>query len=162
VTIRISVSGTGEIRRLARGFRSAAGGGLQRDLTSELTREGKPVLRQVQSAVRGIEVGSERGGGTASTNLRGRLAAATTVEPQGAGVLFEVHGSRVGEAGHRLAKLSDTTLAPRWRHPVFGNRRVWKTNVGQPWFFVTIRAAEGQFRAAVLRAMQRTARKIMG
>jgi hypothetical protein len=162
MTIRISVAGTGELSRLAKRFRAAADGGLQRDLTSQLTREGKPVLRQVQAAVRGIEVGSERGGGTASTNLRGRLAAATTVEPDGTGVLFEVHGGQVGKAGHRLAKLTDVTLAPRWRHPVFGNRRVWKTNTGEPWFFVTIRAAENQFRGAVLRAMERTARRIMG
>lgn len=165
MTIRIRVQNTGELRRLARRFRAAAGGGLQRDLTAQITREGKPVLREVQAAVRGIDVGSERGGTAppdTSTNLRGRLAAATDVQPQGVGVRFEVHGAQVGPYGHRLAKLSDTTLAPRWRHPVFGNRRVWKTNVGQPWFFVTIRAAEPRFRAAVLRAMATTARKIMG
>ena len=165
MTIRVQVAGTAELRRLARRFRAAAEDGLQRDLTTQLTREGRPVLRQVQSAVRAIEVGSERGGTAppdTSTNLRGRLAAATTVEQQGTGVRYEVHGARVGKAGHRLAKLTDVTLAPRWRHPVFGNRRVWKTNVGQPWFFVTIRAAEPRFRSAVLRAMQRTARKIMG
>jgi hypothetical protein len=138
---------------------------LQRDLTAQIRREGRPVLREVQAAVRAIEVGSERGGTAppdTSTNLRGRLAAATTVEQQGIGIRFEVHGAQVGKAGHRLAKLTDVTLAPRWRHPVFGNRKVWKTNVGQPWFFVTIRAAEPRFREAVLRAMATTARKILG
>lgn len=159
------MSGTAELGRLARRFRAAADGGLQQDLTSEIRRESRPVLTQIKASVRSLEVGSEKGGTVPpdkSTNLRGRLAAATDVQPQGAGVRFEVHGSRVGPAGHRLAKLTDTELAPRWRHPVFGNRRVWKTNVGRPWFFVTIRAAEPRFRSAVLRAMQRTARKIMG
>lgn len=163
--IRIRVTGTNELDRLARRFRAAADGGFQRDLTAQITREGKPVLRQVQAAVRAIEVGSEKGGAVppdTSTNLRGRLAAATDVQPQGNGIVFEVHGARIGKAGHRLAKLTDVTLAPRWRHPVFGNRKVWKTNTGVPWFFVTIRAAEPKFRAAVLRAMSATARKIMG
>jgi hypothetical protein len=165
VTIRVQVSGTGDLGRLARRFRAAADGGLQRDLTSELRREGRPVLTQIKASVRSLEVGSERGGTAPpdnSTNLRGRLAAATDVQPNGVGIRFEVHGARVGPSGHRLAKLTDTELAPRWRHPVFGNRRVWRTNVGRPWFFVTIRRAENQFRGAVLRAMRKTARKIMG
>lgn len=164
--VRVRVSNTAELGRLARRFRSAANGGLQRDLTSELRREGQPVLGRVKASVRSLEVGSSRGGTAPpvrSTNLRGRLAAATDVRPQGVGIRFEVHGYRVDpKYGHRLAKLTDTELAPRWRHPVFGNRRAWETNTGRPWFFATIRAAERQFRGAVLRGMQRTARKIMG
>jgi hypothetical protein len=165
VTVRVRVSNTAELGRLARRFRRAADGGLQRDLTTQIRREARPVLTSVKASVRSLEVGSEKGGTVPpdkSTNLRGRLAAATDVQPHGIGVRFEVHGAQVGPAGHRLAKLTDTELAPRWRHPVFGNRRVWKTNVGRPWFFVTIRAAEGKFRAAVLNAMATTARKIMG
>ncbi len=165
MTIRIRVGSTGELRRIARRFRAAANGGLQRDLAVGIRREGRPVLTQIKTSVRGLDVGSERGGTAppdTSTNLRGRLAAATTVGPHGIGIRFEVHGAQVGPYGHRLAKLSDTELAPRWRHPVFGNRQVWRTNVGRPWFFVTIRAAESQFRSAVRRAMEVTARKIMG
>lgn len=164
-TIRIRVGNTTEFRKLARRLRAASNGGLQRDLTAEIRRAGRPVLGQIKSSVRGLEIGSERGGTAppdTSTRLRGRLAGATDVRAQGIGIRYEVHGERVGPYGHRLAKLSDTELAPRWRHPVFGNRQVWKTNVGRPWFFVTIRAAEPQFAAAVRRAMAATARKIMG
>jgi hypothetical protein len=164
--IRVRVSNTAELRRLGRRLRAAGSGGLQRDLAAGIRREGRPVLGQIKSSVRGLEVGSERGGiapPDTSTGLRGRLAAATTVQTQGTGVRYEVHGARVDPRyGHRLAKLSDTELAPRWRHPVFGNRQVWKTNVGRPWFFVTIRGAEGRFAGAVRRAMQVTANKIMG
>lgn len=165
MTIRMRVSNTGDLRRLARRLRAAGDGGLQRDLTGEIRRTGRPVLGQVKSSVRGLDVGSERGGVAppdTSTNLRSRLARATDLRPQGTGVRYEVHGQQVGPYGHRLAKLSDTELAPRWRHPVFGNRQVWRTNRGRPWFFVTIRAAEPQFAAAVRRAMAATARKIMG
>lgn len=163
--ITVRVSHTSELSRLARRFRAAGSGGFQRDLQSHLQREGRPVLTQIRASVRSLEVGSSRGGTArpdTSTALRARLAAATDVTPRGNGVRFEVHGAQVGPYGHRLAKLTDTELAPRWRHPVFGNRRNWQTNTGRPWFFVTIRAAKDQFRGAVLRAMAATARKIMG
>lgn len=164
--IRVRVGNTADLRRVARRLRAASTGGLQRDLAMGIRREGRPVLTQIKTSVRGLDVGSERGGVAppdTSTNLRGRLAGATTVREHGVGVRFEVHGQQVDPRyGHRLAKLSDTELAPRWRHPVFGNRRVWRTNVGRPWFFVTIRAAEARFAAAVRRAMASTARKIMG
>jgi hypothetical protein len=170
VTIRVRVQNTAELRRLARRFRAAADGGLQRDLTAQITREGRPVLKEVQAAVQALEVGSTKGGTArpdTSTGLRGRLAAATDVTPEGVGIRFEVHGMRVDpKYGHRLAKLTDTTLAPRWRHPVFQvpwrEHTKWTTSTGKPWFFVTIRDAEPKFRAAVLRAMATTARKIMG
>lgn len=170
MTIRIRVQNTSELRRLARRFRAAANGGLQRDLSAGIRREGRPVLREIKSTVRALEVGSTKGGTARpdnSTNLRGRLAAATDVTPQGVGIRFEVHGPQVHpKYGHRLAKLTDTELAPRWRHPVFQHagreRTPWTQQTGKPWFFVTIRAAEGKFAAAVLRAMEKTARKIMG
>lgn len=168
--ITVRVSHTGELSRLARRFRVAGSGGFQRDLQSNIRREARPVLTQIKASVRSLEVGSTKGGTArpdTSTGLRARLAAATDVTPRGNGVRFEVHGPQVDpKYGHRLAKLTDTELAPRWRHPVFqwaGRARTkWTTSVGRPWFFVTIRGAEDQFRGAVLRAMAATARKIMG
>lgn len=170
MTIRVRVGSTSELSRLAKRFRAAANGGLQRDLSVGIRREGRPVLREIKTAVRALEVGSTKGGTArpdTSTNLRGRLAAATTMDPHGVGIRFEVHGPRVHpKYGHRLAKLSDTELAPRWRHPVFQHARrertPWTQQTGKPWFFVTIRAAESRFRGAVLRAMEVTARKILG
>lgn len=163
--ITVRVANRSELTKLARRLRAAGNGGLQRDLSAGIRRESRSVLGEVKSTVRGLEVGSERGGiapPDTSTRLRARLAAATTVQSQGVGVRYEVHGSRVGPYGHRLAKLSDTELAPRWRHPVFGNRNVWRTNVGQPWFFSTIRRARPRFAAGVRSAMEKTAKKITG
>jgi hypothetical protein len=170
VTIRLRVTNTAQLRTTARRFRAAANGGLQRDLSAGISREGRPVLRQIKTTVRALQIGSTKGGmgrPQGSTNLRGRLAAATTMDPHGVGVRFEVHGMRVHPKwGHRLAKLTDTELEPRWRHPVFrwaGRARTkWTEQTGQPWFFVTIRAAEDKFAAAVRRAMEKTARKILG
>lgn len=40
-----------------------------------------------------------------------------------------------------------------WRHPVFGNREVWVTQKGKPWFGATISQRAPDFRAAVVDAM---------
>lgn len=168
--ITVRVGNRGDLRKLARRFRTAGSGGLQRDLTAGIARPSRPVLTKVRGAVRGAEFGSTRGGSArpdTSTGLRRQLAMATEVRRHGIGVRFEVHGSRVdARYGHRLAKLSDTTLAPRWRHPVFqhaGRESTrWTTQVGQPWFFVPIQASRPQFAGGVRQAMETTARKITG
>lgn len=43
-----------------------------------------------------------------------------------------------------------------WRHPVFGNRQVWVTERGKPWFGATIQQHAPEFRAAVVDAMDLT------
>lgn len=41
-----------------------------------------------------------------------------------------------------------------WRHPVFGNREVWVTEKGKPWFGSTIQKHAPDFRAAVVDVME--------
>jgi len=81
---------------------------------------------------------------------RAGLAAATETVPLANGVRFRVNGAAVGKGsrGHRLAMLSDTELAPRWRHPVHGNRSRWVTQLGMPWFFSSIRTEEPRYTRA--------------
>lgn len=162
--VRVRVGSTAELKKLARRLRSAGSGGLARDLTSGIRGASRPVLSRTKSAVRSAGFTGSRGGTVepnTSTRLRARLSAATSVAPHGIGVRFAVDGFRVDPRyGHRLAKLTDTELAPRWRHPVFGNESRWTTQLGRPWFFVNIRAGGPQFRAGVEQAMAKTARKI--
>lgn len=157
--IRVRVSNYKQFGRLARRLREAADGGLQRDLNAELARTGPPVLTVVRSTVRGASFPVVPGdGGSGSTGFRAGLAAATLVRPVANGIQFYVNGAAVGRGlrGHRLAMLSDTELAPRWRHPVYGNREAWVTQQGQPWFFEPIRGQESRFRAAVGRGIDKT------
>jgi hypothetical protein len=58
--------------------------------------------------------------------------------------------------------LTDKELAPRWRHPVFGDREQWVTQYGQPWFHAPIRAGRPVYVAGIHRAMEKTARTITG
>lgn len=168
--ITIKVGSTAELRRLARRLNAAGSGGLERDVQAELRRAAVPVLAATKAKVRGASFTGSKGGHGApdtSTGLRSRLAAATVKTDHGNGVRFKVLGPQVDNRyGTRLAKLSDTELAPRWRHPVFkwsGRRSTrWTTQVGQPWFFVTIRAGQAALAAGVRKAMEATARKITG
>ncbi len=155
------VSGHEELGRLSRRLRAAADGGLRRDLDSGLTRATPAVLAATRRAVAGASFPGEpsRGLGGGS-GLRARLAAATRSRPRADGVQLYVDGAAVGQQGHRLAMLTDTELAPRWRHPVHGNRHAWVTQRGQPWFFTTIRAHEPRYAAAVQQAMDESARRI--
>jgi hypothetical protein len=45
---------------------------------------------------------------------------------------------------------------------VFGNPNRWRTQIGRPWFFVTIRAGRPTFESAIERGMTKTARRIEG
>lgn len=162
--IRIQVRRHQQFGRLAQRFRDAAAGGLERDAQNELVNAAPPVLAATRGAVLGASFpAAPSDGGSGNAGLRAGLAGATQMQPISNGVRIYVEGDLVGRGawGHRLAKLTDTELAPRWRHPVHGNRRAWVRQQGQPWFFVTIRAGEPVFRAGVQRAMDRTARKIM-
>lgn len=161
--ITVRVSGHAELRRLAARLRKAADGGLQRDAAGALARAAPPVVARTKAAALAASFpGAPSRGGATPAGLRTRLAAATKSEPLHNGVRIMVDGAVVGPGGHRLAKLTDTELAPRWRHPVFGNRERWVTQRGQPWFFRTIRPAEPKFAAGVRQAMERTARRIEG
>jgi hypothetical protein len=173
-TIRVRVSGQEKLGRLSRRLRDAAGGGLDRDVTDELRRAAPPVLSRTRRAVLAASFPAatpSRRPSRRSTGLRSRLAAATGTIPLSSppGVRFQVEGSGVlpgdGRGGHKLARYTDTELAPRWRHQVFGreeNPSDWFNQRGQPWFFVSIRGEEPRFARAVFAAMDKTARRIMG
>lgn len=165
--IRVRVRRYEKFGTLARRFREAADGQLRRDAVNELQAASRPVLGAVRASVlsASFPVVPPGDGATPSKGLRERLAAATHVDPlgQGNGVRFQVEYGEVDPKwGRRLAMLTDVELAPRWRHPVFGNRNYWVTQHGRPWFHAPIRAARPAFEAGIHRAMDKTARKITG
>ncbi len=169
--IRVRVSNYRQFGRLADRFRAAADGGLRTDLASGVQGTARPVVAKVQARVQqarfpaAVPSVNRR---PRSTGLRDRLAAATStvallVPP---GVRFTVDGSVVNpddpRGGHALARYTDTTLAPRWRHQTFGREDPddWFIQLGDRWFFVEIDANEPRFVRAVEVAMDKTARRI--
>lgn len=167
--IRVRVKGHEKFGRLARRFRAAADGQLRQDLGTNLQAAAPPVLAKVQAAVARASFPAEvpsPNHRTRSTGLRDRLAAATKTAPLAApvGVRFYVDGAAVDPAnsrgGHKLAMYTET-LAPRWRHQVFGDPEAWFNQLGDPWFFPTIRGDEAPFRRGIEQAMDKTIRRIV-
>lgn len=160
IEIRLFTGGEQELRALAARMRRAGNGELQLKLRRNLRAAGQPVLSELRSAVRAVQVSSSRGG-TAhpdySRELRIRVAKALRLSVAYRGIRFNVLGSTMGDAkyGAALAKYLDGTLPgyKRWRHPVFGNQELWEEQTGQPWFFVTIMANANRFEQACVDAV---------
>lgn len=162
--IRMKVDATREMKQVARRLTRAGGGKVGADARRGLVRAARPVVGQVKTAALAVEVGSSRGGMArpdTSTNLRVRVAAAVDSAPTGGGVVLFVAGYKIGVNGTRLAQYLDSEDLPRWRHPVFGRTTTWVTQTGEPFFYITIRAAEPRFADAVGSAVDKFAEEIM-
>lgn len=156
----VKVTGQDQYKQLARRLKQAGRGDLQRRLTKEIRRAGDPGLRAVQTAWMGVDVTSTRGGGK-SSGLRARVAAATRISILGSGIRIRVEPKRVDPRYGRGLSYGLNGLG-RWRHPVFGNREVWADQTGQEVFYRTLLRFESRWRAGVEKAMDETAREIMG
>lgn len=147
-----------EFRRLSAALKDAARSDLRKELRQEIRRAGNPAL----TAVRGAVLGVDMSGGPAgkSTGLLARISAATKLQVLGSGIRFVVREKQVDpKYGATLTAGSEGTP---WRHPVFGNRKAWASQVGQPWFYKTLRAEAPAFRKAAIRAMHNVMKKIGG
>lgn len=165
MAIEIKVGGIEQFGRLSRDLKRQGRGDLQKQLRNQVRDAGRPVVSDLRAAVRGVQVSSPGGGHQRpdrSTGLRDRVAAATGLSVTQRGVRIKVNEHKVGPYGASLPRYLDASLRrnQRWRHPVFGNRNVWASQQGQPWFFVTMRRHRRDFRAAVLDAMERTVQEL--
>lgn len=176
VGFSVSAQGAQEFRDLAKRLRKSPE--LRKRLRKNIQAAGRPVLNDVKSAVKNVQVKSTRGGGSntrrdfnvsrASTEqaeayalrrgagLRDTVARATKLEITNRGVRFVVRGDALPEDQRSLPRHLDSEKG--WRHPVFGNRSEWIAQRGSPWFAVTIRKRSRDFRRAVLDAMEETKR----
>lgn len=145
--------------RTARKLKEQGRGDLQRKLTKAVRREGKPALAAVQEAWRGIDVGSERGGGKKSTGLRDRAARATRLQVRATGIRITTNAKKVDPNYPNLVRYLNGQ--GRWRHPVFG-RDVWRTNTGTEVFFPTLVEFAPAWRAEIVKAMEEIVREIEG
>lgn len=173
--IKLQVRGRPQLRRLSKRLRDAADGGLQTAVGMELNRAAPAAAQDARAEVlrarfpaisgRGINA---RGTGQRRGELRAALAGAVRTRrldrPGAPGARVYVDGDAVGRPrGHRLAQLSDGEVAPRWRHPVFDRREsAWVQQAPSPWFFAPIRRRRPEFEQAVVRGMEKVARRIEG
>lgn len=157
MNITMRTKGAAEVRALAGRFRQG-GRGLQPRLVQALHQDAAPALAAVRSAFLGVQVSSSRGGGS-SSGLRARVAAATRVETIPTGVQIAVDPAAVDSAYGKALSFGLDGLG-RWRHPVWGNTRLWEQQYGQEVFYSTLTGRS--WETGLGRVVDQVAREIEG
>lgn len=134
----------------------ADGKQLRRDLLRELREVGKPLVPDLQSAVRSIPAVTR-----AEPPLRDAVAQQVTVGARMSGRQTGLRiavGTKKDPRGFRFA---GRRLNSRkgWRHPVFG-RDTYVQQYGREWFDPTVLKRRDDARAAVMAAIDAMARRI--
>lgn len=173
MAIKASVTGQAELAALARRLKEAGDKGLKKELGKGLKKAAKPAVAKVQAAVRALDVRGTRGGGKAARlrhkakargkgRLRETIARATIAEVKTTGtarVTIRTRARNLPPDQRRLPRYLDREKG--WRHPVFGNREVWVSQRGGPYFSVTLRRETPAVRTEVIQAMRRVASQIV-
>lgn len=137
----------------------ADGKALRRDLLREIRGVARPLVPDLQSAVRALPDVSPA---AAEPSLREAVASQVTVgarlSGRSTGVKVTV-GTKKDPRGFRFAgrKLN---RRGGWKHPVFGNREAWVTQTGREWFEPTILRRRDEVTRAVMDAVEAMARRI--
>lgn len=146
-----------EFRRLSAALKDAARSDLRKELRQEIRRAGNPALTATRAAALGVDMSGGPAG--KSTGLLARISAATKLQVLASGIRFVVREKQVDpEYGATLVAGSN---GKRWRHPTYGHKP-WVAQVGQPWFYKTLRAESPAFRKAAIKAMHNVMKKIGG
>lgn len=159
-----SVAAGKQLQELSAKLQTVGHDGLMRKMRTNIRAAGVPTVADLRVKVRTVKVTPGRQGGAPSeSHLRERVAAALATSVTAKRVRIEVNAAKFGPYGASLPKYLDGTLAryKRWRHPVFGRMEdTWQQQSGEPWFFKIITQHSRDFRAAVLAAMDETAREL--
>jgi len=164
--MQVVVSDGGDLKRLAADLRRVGDGrALRRQLTRGIRDAVKPAVPAVRAAYLATPTGGARGGRrrtlttkkrtrTVRMGLRRSLARAVTVQVRTtgrqAGVTIRVAGKKMPDGMGRLPKLWEGN-APRWRHPLFGDREWWYQQPAKPTFNRVVPMFAPQVRAAIQR-----------
>lgn len=160
-----AVHDAARFKRLSTQLKAAGNGKLRRKLNNAVRNEGRAALRAVQRAWMTVDVTSSAGGGTKSTGLRSRVAAATRIQILGSGIRVSVQASKVDPVYGRSLTYGLNGLG-RWRYPVFPDpdktraEWTWRQNVGQEVFHTTLRRFEPRWRRGIQKAMDEIAAEI--
>lgn len=123
-------------------------------LSSELVAK---EAQRIRSRQRSVQRKLEKAG-----SLREQIAAASgssvSASDKKVALAFRVRAGNLPPSQRKLPRRWD--LPGGWRHPVFGNREVWVSQIGHPYFRTTVTNNRGQVTSAVVAAMAVAAEKI--
>lgn len=138
--------------------KEADGKELRRDLVRNLRAVATPALQAARAAILAMPSMSTREPGLrASVAKQTKISVTTTGRRAG----IRIRALKTGmPRGFRNAP-KRLNSRKGWRHPVFGNREVWRSQMGQPgWFDDTIPPFKPAAVAAAAAAMDAVARRV--
>jgi hypothetical protein len=141
-------------------YAEADGKALRRDLGKNIRTALAPAVAEARAGIRSMPSGglpTEGGGLRQAISRRIRAQAKMSGRFPGARVRVTKRGM---PRGFELAARR-TNRRKGWRHPVYGNTDVWAQQTGKPgWFDDPMRRGRPRYRAAVLAALNESARRI--
>src|SRR5512144_2617494 len=155
---------------MALALRKADRDDLRRGLQKAIKAAARPTLRAVQDSARGISTKGIRrpgakhpfSGPTVPKGTREKIAGAVVADVRLTGdeprVRFRVAASRLPSNIRALPRKFDD--GGTFRHPVMGNRDVWVSQTGDPWFWPPIRDHIKDFRSESDKALDDVRRKL--
>lgn len=160
----LSLTGRRELADLARDLRALEDGReLNDELRDELRKIVAPAVRSVRSSIRAIP-SKGQSAAMGRRSLRAEMARAvegkvrTTRRP---GLIVRVNPRRMGPGRHNLpAYMEGDRPYHRWRHPVFGNTDVWRTQAPHPYFARAVRGVPDDAEDAARRTVDYIADRI--
>jgi hypothetical protein len=166
--IDLTIKGAEKLRAMAVALR-AADKALPRKLRRAINDAAQPTLRNLRQAARDIRTRGEpkpgrkhafRGPSTPK-GLREKIANAIVIDVKlgdDPKVAFRVDTSKLPENIQVMPRKFDQ--GGTFRHPVMGNREVWVSQTGDPWFWPPIRDNIKTFRAEIDKALEETRAEI--
>lgn len=92
------------------------------------------------------------------SNIANATGSAVSSAPDKVSLSFKVRASQLPPKQRKLPRRWDAEGG--WKHPVFGNRKIWVKQVGNPYFRKTIFRRKDDVTSAVIDAMDEAAEKI--
>jgi hypothetical protein len=159
----VTIRDSGDLKRVNRQLREQANGKeLVRDLRIGLRDVLNPIRDEVKRAYRAAPSGrggTRRRGGS----LRGLLAKATRTEVRTtgrmAGARIRVDGRKMPTGQRSIPAYWEGEKRP-WRHPVYGNRQVWRVQPARPLFDRTVEPHEDEADRKVEEVLEGIRRKL--
>lgn len=167
--IFVSIEGARQMKELSARLKKADRNDLYKKLRRNFKEAGRPTVAKIRQAAMDVKVTSEKGGTVRpvrSTGLRARAARATGLSVTKRGIRIVVSAKKFGPYGVTLPRYLDADLRrwKRWRSPIFWPGPIStapptrvKQQLGQPYFFVTIKQDRARFRRAAFKALEETA-----
>lgn len=146
VQLDVTAAGLRRMRRAARRLETVEPR-LQAEVVRRIQGAGTPTLQALRRAARAIPAEGPKTRGT-----RDLMARNTVMSRTGSGLRFQ--GKPLPGDRRNLPILFEGLR--RWRHPVYGNTRVWVGQASSPWFYPTTERVGPEFERACERAIDDT------